>query len=217
MILKLNSLLESADLYKEALTHKSLSADKNFERLEFLGDALLGSKITELLYLEYPKKEEGDLSRWKSAIVSQETLAGICNELDLTKHLMCKESERAALVKNPRIKASILESFFGAYYLDKGSEAISDLIRDLFKDRIENAKRIFSRQDSKTIFQERAQKVFKITPTYQYVEQTGPSHAPMFTVNVKLQDEVYESGKGRSMKEAQMEAARSAIIRLENS
>lgn len=216
MTLELNDLIKSSDLYKEAFTHKSLSSDKNFERLEFLGDALLGSKITELLYQSYPEREEGDLSRWKSAIVSQETLSELSNELDLIKHLECRMSARGTLIKNARIKASLLESFLGAYYLKNGDEIFSAYVAELFKDRIETAARIFSRQDPKTIFQERAQEKLKITPTYETTEQTGPSHAPLFTAAVMLNNKKYESGKGCSIKEAQMEAARSAIIRMEN-
>ncbi len=215
--LKLDELIKSLDLYKEAFTHKSLSFNKNFERLEFLGDALLGSKITELLYLHYPNHTEGDLSRWKSAIVSEKTLLEISNELGLIQYLICKSSEKATLLKNTRIKASILESFLGAYYLEKGYEEFSIYVISLFQDRIKNAKLLFLKQDPKTIFQEKAQNFLKITPTYKVLEQTGPPHCLTFIAGVIIKDKVYESGKGHSIKEAQMEAARNAIIRLENS
>lgn len=216
MILKLSDLVESSDLYKEAFTHKSLLASgKNFERLEFLGDSLLGAKITELLYMAYPNHEEGDLSRWKSAIVSQQTLAEICDELELTKYLKCKESEFSSLVKNERIKASLLESLLGAYYFSKGDTALSELVKSLFLSKIEDASEVFSNQDPKTIYQERAQKIFKVTPTYKTLEQTGPSHAPEFVVAVLLENEEIEIGRGKSIKEAQMKAARGAIKKME--
>lgn len=216
MTLKIGALIKSSDLFKEAFTHKSLSQDKNFERLEFLGDSILGAKITELLYAMYSDVDEGSLSRWKSALVSQETLAEICNELDLCSHLLCGVSVRSSLIKNPRIKASLFESFLGAYYLTNGNREALKLIKNLFGDRIKNANRVFASQDTKTIFQEKAQKRFKLTPTYNLINQTGPSHAPEFQVEAVLGGEKYETGRGSSLKEAQMEAARSSIIKMEN-
>ncbi len=217
MILKLDELIKSLDLYKEAFTHKSLSAHKNFERLEFLGDALLGAKITELLYRYYPKHKEGDLSRWKSGIISQKTLLEVSNELGLIQYLMCKNSEKPMLLKNDRIKASILESFLGAYYLEKGYEEFSTYVMNLFKDRIKNAQIFFLKQDPKTILQEKAQNFLKVTPIYKILGQTGPPHCLIFTAAVLIKDEIYESGKGHSIKEAQMQAARKAIVRLQKS
>lgn len=216
MTLKLSDLVKSSEIYREAFTHKSLSSDKNFERLEFLGDSLLGSQITETLYKTYPESEEGDLSRWRSALVSQETLAEVCDELNLVDYFMAKESEAKKLKKNERIKASIFESFLGAYYLDKGNEALTSLVSSLFLDKVKRAKDIFSMQDPKTLFQEEAQKLYKKTPTYKTIEQTGPSHAPKFKVAAILGDEAFEKGEGKSVKEAQMEAARAGLNKIKN-
>jgi ribonuclease-3 len=214
MTLNLSRLKESSDLYKEAFIHKSLSQDMNFERLEFLGDSLLGSKVTELLFKTYPKTSEGDLSRWRSALVSQESLAQICDRLELSTHLEAKRSEIEALIRNERIKASLLEAFLGAYYLNEGREAYEELVEELFSELIKEASDVFQKQDPKTLFQEKAQKKFKATPVYETTERTGPSHAPSFKVSVNLNSEKYEEGSGKSVKEAQRDAASRALKKM---
>lgn len=214
MTLHIEDLIKSSDLFDEAFTHKSLSADKNFERLEFLGDSLVGALITELLFKAYPKTSEGDLSRWKSALVGQGSLAEVSTGLDLVKHLRCKESERPHLVSNERIRASILESFFGAYYIEKGFENLQALVTRLFKDQIKKAESRFATTDYKTLFQEEAQKLLFQTPTYKTLEKAGPSHEPYFKVAACLKDQVFTTAGGSSVKEAQRAAAKKAIENL---
>ncbi len=216
MTLKISAFIKSSDLQQEAFTHKSVSQDRNFERLEFLGDSLLGSKITELLYQAYPYESEGSLSRWRSALVSQETLEELCDDLSLTNHLICVESEREHLSTNSRIKASLFESFLGAYFLSSGHEELMNFIKELYVKRIKNAQAIFEKKDPKTLFQERAQEVFKLTPVYRLVSQKGPSHSPIFKAEVLLGDEAYEIGEGKSLKLAQVCCAQKALEKLEN-
>lgn len=214
MILHIDALLESSDLFKEAFTHKGLSADKNFERLEFLGDSLVGAVVTELLFKTYPETNEGDLSRWKSSLVGQSVLSEIAQTLKLTDFLKCRDSERAHLIKNNRIKASLLESFLGAYFLTKGFEDLKILVEQLFEERIKRASDLFKTSDFKTLFQEEAQEAFSLTPVYKTLEKTGPSHKPNFIVGTYLKDEMYIKAEGLSVKEAEREAARLALEKM---
>jgi ribonuclease-3 len=216
MILHIDDLLKSSGLYKEAFTHKSIQKSKNFERLEFLGDSLVGALVTELLYTAYPKTSEGDLSRWKSTLIGQPTLALLCRHLKLQEHLICKASEEKTLKKNERIQASLFESLLGAYYLDKGFDELKDLVSILFKDKITNAALSFQKTDFKTLFQEAAQKQLSKTPTYKTLEKTGPAHDPRFKVAVCIEEDVFAIATGDSLKEAQMIAAEKAIRSLES-
>jgi len=214
MTLHIDALLESSDLFKEAFTHKSLSKDKNFERLEFLGDSLVGALVTELLFKAYPNTPEGDLSRWKSNLVGQSVLSELSDEMGLVKYLMCLESEKSHLAENTRIKASVLESFIGAYYLAKGFNELKAFVKELFKNRITSASELFESSDFKTLFQEKAQDVFSITPIYKTLEKTGPSHKPKFIVATYLKDEIYISAEGASVKQAERETARLALEKM---
>lgn len=217
MTLNIEDLLESSDLFSEAFTHKSASSKiKNFERLEFLGDSLIGAAVTELLFKAYPQSSEGDLSRWRSAIVGQASLAEICDDLGLTLYLRCKDSERLHLQNNPRIKASLVESFAGAYFLFKGSEALQVFFEQLFKEKIKEAEVCFSTADYKTLFQEEAQKRLSQTPTYKTLSKTGPSHRPHFKVAVCLSEEVFTTAEGTTIREAQRAAAKKAMEALKN-
>lgn len=214
MILHIGDLLKSSGLYKEAFTHKSLQKSENFERLEFLGDALVGAVVTELLYNNYPKTSEGDLSRWKSTLIGQGSLAELCRSLKLQDHLICKESEAGSLKKNERIQASLFEALLGALYLDKGFEELRDFISFNFKDKIRAAAKSFEKTDFKTLFQEAAQKQLSQTPTYMTLEKTGPAHQPHFKVAVCIEENIFATAEGDSIKEAQMFAAQKAMKSL---
>jgi len=214
MILHIGELLKSSGLYIEAFTHKSLNKEANFERLEFLGDSLVGALVTELLYTAYPKTSEGDLSRWKSTLIGQGSLAEICRELNLQDHLICKTSEIDALKKNERIQASLFEALLGALYLDKGFEDLKDFVKSVFNDKIQAAAEHFEQADYKTLFQEAAQKHLLKTPTYQTLEKTGPAHKPHFKVAVCIGEKPFATGQGESVKTAQRAAAQKAMAVL---
>jgi len=214
MILHIDDLLKSSGLYQEAFTHKSIKKSQNFERLEFLGDSLVGALVTELLFKAYPKTTEGDLSRWKSTLIGQPSLAGLCRDLKLQEYLICKPSEKETLKKNERIQASLFESLLGAYYLDKGFDELRKLVSQVFKNKISDAAKGFEKADFKTLFQEASQKYLSKTPTYKTIEKTGPAHQPHFKVAVCVEENVFETAEGDSLKEAQMSAAEKAIAKL---
>ena len=216
MTLQFKNLIESHRLYEEAFTHKSLRKAENFERLEFLGDSLVGFLVTEALYKKHSKTSEGDLSRWKSVLIGQSSLADVCQNLDMQNHLICKASDFKHLAANERIRASLFESFLGAYYLIEGFEKTKTLVGELFKDKIEKASAIFSHADSKTLFQEAAQARLGETPTYQTLGKSGPSHSPIFKVGVCIKEKVYAEAEGESLKAAQKAAAGKALLKLKN-
>jgi len=216
MILHIDDLQKSSGLYTEALTHKSIKKSDNFERLEFLGDSLVGALVTEFLYKHYPKTSEGDLSRWKSTLIGQSSLAELCRSLQLQDHLISKSSETVTLKNNERIQASLFEALLGAYYLDKGFEELKVFLEPIFKEKISKAAMSFEKTDFKTLFQEAAQKQLSITPTYMTLEKTGPAHQPHFKVAVCIEEKIYATAEGDSIKTAQMWAAEKAIVVLNN-
>jgi len=215
MTLHISELIKSSRLYKEAFTHKSLKQKANFERLEFLGDSLVGALVTELLYTAYPKTSEGDLSRWKSTLIGQGSLAEICRDLKLQDHLICKPTEAESLKANERIQASLFEALLGAHYLDKGFEDLKVYVESIFKEKIKAAAENFEQADYKTLFQEAAQKHLLKTPTYQTLEKTGPAHKPHFKVAVCVGEKAFATGQGDSIKTAQRSAAQKAMTLLQ--
>ena len=120
------------------------------------------------------------------------------------------------MFQNIRIKASLFESFLGAYYLTRGFDELKILVEALFKSRVVKASELFEVSDFKTLFQEKAQDVFSTTPTYKTLEKTGPSHKPKFIVATYLKDEMYISAEGSSVKQAERETARLALEKMKN-
>jgi len=216
MILHIDGLIQSSGLYREAFTHKSLNQNANFERLEFLGDSLIGALITEMLFIHYPKRSEGDLSRWKSTLIGQASLAEVCRELSLQNFLICNESEAVGLKSNERIQASLFEALLGALYLDKGHVELQKFVQKLFEDKIKHAAQSFEQSDSKTVFQEAAQKHLLQTPTYKTLESTGPSHDPHFKVAVCVGESIFATAEGSSLKLAHRKAAEIALQKLKD-
>lgn len=214
MILKLNELIESSALFKEAFTHSSSGESSNFERLEFLGDSLIASFITQKLFIKYPKASEGDLSRWRSAIVSQETMAAIAMKHNISDHLL---SNNPNLQLNQRIKASLVESYFGALYLEFGIEVFEKEAMSLFKSYILGAKKLFLIQDPKTILQEKIQEELKITPVYKLIGKTGKGEGSLsFKVGLFFKEKKMCEATGPSIKIAQKNAAKEMIEKMES-
>lgn len=208
MTSKIKGYVSSNPLFAEAFTHKSYSkSEANFERLEFLGDALINVFVSKKLYIRFPEASEGDLSRWKAAIVSQKTLALISNNLGLLDHLRMSESSRENLLVSERIQASIFESCLGAYFLTYGWDNFVLEAGEIFEDYISRAEILFKEQDPKTVLQEKIQHRLKITPTYKLIEKTGPDHEPTFKVGLYYENEFVVSGEGASLKAAEREAA----------
>ncbi len=200
------------------MTHRSYAFEQelgvNNERLEFLGDAVLGLLVTDAAYREFPDLQEGELAKLRAAIVNMTALADVARELDLGRFLLLGKGEE---MSGGRDKASILadafEAILGAVYVDRGLDAARRLIERLFRPRMVAYVRGEGDRDYKTILQELASSDLHAMPEYRIVER-GPDHQKEFTATVYLSGEPWGSGIGRSKKEAEQEAAHEAHRRL---
>jgi ribonuclease III len=208
-------------LLTTALTHSSfinenpgISTVSN-ERLEFLGDSVLGLAVSNKLYHDNPSADEGELTLLRSALVRKETLADMANKINLGDSLyMGKGEERGGGRKKAANLAGAFEALIAAIYLDQGFDTAASFILNLFKDEILNQAGNNIHTDYKSKLQEIIQKKHQITPSYLLIEATGPDHDRQFTVKVKLEDETLATGRGKSKKAAEMDAARQALKEL---
>ncbi|TSC63071.1 MAG: putative ribonuclease III [Parcubacteria group bacterium Gr01-1014_48] len=205
-------------LLRQAFTHRSyINENKSAglghnERLEFLGDAVLELVVTEYLYGIYPDKTEGELTSFRSALVNTNTISRVAGNLYMDDYLLLSRGEAKDTGRARQyILANTFEAVIGAIYLDQGYAIAQSFIeKNLFplqKEMVEMG----LWQDSKSLFQEKAQDIASVTPTYKTVKETGPDHDKYFTVAVYLGSEMIAEGKGRSKQEAEQEAARHAL------
>ena len=205
------------ELLREALTHKSYSSEsgslKHNERLEFLGDSVLGLVAACYLFNRYPAENEGYLSKIKSALVSQPSLARWAGQLDLGKYLRLGMGENQTGGKGrSSILSNALEALIGAIYLDGGLAPAEKFITAwLTAQKTETLQ-----ADHKSDLQERIQKRHKTPPEYEVMETQGPEHDKIFTVRVKIGKKVLGMGYGRNKKEAEQSAAECALEYLKN-
>lgn len=198
---------------ERALTHASTGADRNYERLEFLGDRVLGLVIAHLLYDAYPEDSEGDLARRHAALVSGATLATIANSIRLGEVLNLSESERASGgAENENILADVMEALIGTLYIDGGVDECELVIAKLWKDVLHTMQR--PPQDPKTALQEWAQARALPLPKYEMTGRKGPDHAPEFTIRVTVNGMEPESGEGPSRRAAEKAAALKLLERI---
>lgn len=210
------------ELLKTALTHSSYSREHGTEiahneRLEFLGDAFLDAIISAELYRMFPGKEEGFLSRTRAALVCEKSLVLQAHRVELGDHLRLGHGEeKTGGRERDSILADALEAVIGAVFIDGGYECARDMVLDIFKDAVEDAKNgKFIVQDHKTALQEllqsRGVKIEDIR--YVDVEEIGPEHAKIFTVRLLIEGTAVAEGKGKSKKQAQQNAAELALAR----
>lgn len=191
-----------------ALTHSSLRKQMrtSYERLEFLGDRVLGLVIADLLLKRFPKEPEGDLAKRQAALIKRDTLADVARKIALGPHLkMSKGEVQAGGRDNPNMLSDAMEALMAALYLDGGLEAARGFIVPLWDPLIEAAKA--PPKDAKTSLQERTQALRIGLPKYELFEQTGPDHSPIFVVNVFVQGQPSCEGEGKSKREAEQAAA----------
>jgi len=205
---------ENKDLLTQAFIHRSyLNENPDFnlehnERLEFLGDAVLELVVTEYLYQKYPKKPEGELTNWRAALVNAKMLSAVAKNLDFNEFLLLSKGESKETGKARQyILANAYEAFVGALYLDQGYKVCKEFIKEhLTKELLRIIKEGLSK-DAKSRFQEEAQDVTGITPTYKVLDEWGPDHAKHFVIGVFLGDELIAKGEGSSKQEAELDAA----------
>lgn len=203
----------------EALTHKSyyVESDKKSshynERLEYLGDAVLDLVISDILFHEFPKDEEGPLSHRRAAIVSEEYLSELALQLQLDSDLRLGKGEKQlGGQKKNRLLSCVLEAILGAVYLDGGFEEVKKVIKNLFAEKIENlGDEANYRRDYKTRLQEEIQKTVAQTPNYVVETESGPPHDKTFEISVRLGFRVLGRGQGKTKKQAEQAAAQQAL------
>ncbi|MBC8380955.1 MAG: ribonuclease III [SAR92 clade bacterium] len=174
------------DLLILALSHRSVAAENN-ERLEFLGDSILGLVVTDFLYREFPQAREGDLSRMRSHIVRGESLAEVAKQLALGPDLLLGSGEmKSGGHRRDSILGDTVEALIGAVYLDRGIEAAREIVTAWFKSFFDSALQAQPVKDAKTALQEWLQHGNKPLPDYQLVSTGGEAHSRLFTVSCKI-------------------------------
>ncbi len=208
-----------AGLLRDALTHRSFRnerprlARQDNERLEFLGDAVLGMRVATLLFEAFPDAPEGALTRKRADLVCEKTLADIARDLRLGPALRLGRGEdRSGGRSKPRLLASALEALIGAVHTDGGIQAAFRVIDRLFADRLHAAT---AKRDAKSRFQELVQAQRHQTPTYRLLRTDGPDHDRHFTVVLEVGGEAVAEGTGRSKGDAERDAARKALSAME--
>jgi ribonuclease III len=207
-----------AALRETALTHRSYAFERglsvNNERLEFLGDSVLGLVVTDLAFRSYPELPEGQLAKLRAAIVNMQALADVARGLGIGELILLgKGEEQSGGHDKASILADALEAIFGAVYLDAGLDVARELIERLFRGRMDAYVRGEGDRDFKTLLQELASQQQQTLPSYE-VQDEGPDHQKEFTAVVSLGGERLGSGMGRTKKEAEQHAAREAYERL---
>ncbi len=212
---KLGYEFKDLSLLETALTHSSYANEfscPSNERLEFLGDALLGSMVSVLLYEKYPSYTEGNLSKIRSRVVSGANFAKYAEALGLGKQMRFgKGEENTGGRRRESNNANAFEALIGALYLDAGYEKTFEVVSRLFQDAIEEND--FPR-DSKTELQEVSQSIFGEAPEYRVLSEEGPEHERTFTVEVKIPSDLTGRGKGRSKRQSEQSAARDVLRKL---
>jgi ribonuclease-3 len=215
---KIGVKFDNVDLIRQALVHRSyLNEHSDFrlghnERLEFLGDAVLELIVTEHLYGNYPNPE-GDLTNWRAALVNANILSGICKDLGAEDYLYLSRGESKDIGTKARqyILANAFEAIIGAIYLDQGYDASKKFITERVLVKLPYILEHKLYLDPKSRFQEAAQEIAGVTPTYRVIDEKGPDHNKWFKVGVYLNDELVASGEGSSKQEAQVQAAENGI------
>jgi ribonuclease-3 len=211
---------KSLELLEHSFTHRSVSYESgqaNNERLEFLGDAILGAVAASLLYRTLPDKSEGDLAKIKAVVVSEEVLSGLALELRLDGVLVMGKGEELTGGRTKKaLLADALEALIGALYLDSGFKAASDFVSPLIEAEVGKVLEQRFARDYKSLLQELTQRLYKLYPVYRLVNKSGPEHERLFWMEVSVDGRVYGPCTGRSKKSAEQEAAKIAYEQLED-
>ena len=202
---KIKVKFKNLDLLIQSLTHKSFDTKKNNEKMEFLGDRVLGLVIAKKLLEIYPDEKEGILDKKFAALVNKKTCLEVAKKINLEKFILTFNPNNKKIKIEDKIISDSCEALIGAIHLDKGLTIAEKVILDLWKNQIRES--VITQIDAKTKLQELALKNFKKLPTYKLISNTGPRHKPSFKVGVKLPDTKYFFGLGKSKKDAEQNAA----------
>lgn len=197
---------------KHASTAESPLASN--ERLEFLGDAVLGLVVCDLVFRRYPELREGEMTKIKSHVVSRDTCAAIAKQLGLEQLLILGKGMQGGVTLPPSLPAAALEAVIGALFLDAGFEKSAAFIRPLVTDLVDRAAMSGHQQNFKSVLQQHAQQTLGATPQYRILDEQGPDHSKCFKICVEIGGRRFEPCWGQTKKRAEQEAALSALREL---
>ncbi len=197
------------DILKQSLIHKSYDAKFNNEKLEFLGDRVLGLILSKTLLKKFPKEKEGSIDKKFANLVNKKVCAEIGNSLNIKKYMLLGSSYQGASRSDEKIISDSLEALIGAIFLDQGIDSAEKFILNYWRDYIDKSDKTLI--DSKTQLQEYTLKKFKVLPKYKMNKQVGPQHDPVFKVEVQIPNSRRYSATGNSKKKAQQNAAKKLL------
>ncbi len=202
---KIKIYFKNKELLIRSLTHKSFNKDNNNEKIEFLGDRVLGLVIAKKLLEIYPNEKEGILDKKFASLVNKKTCLEISKKLELHKYVLTLNSRNEKKLIEDKILADCCEALIGSIYLDKGYQVVEKTILNLWSEHIKQS--VVTQIDAKTRLQELSLKKYKQLPIYKIISNTGPRHKPLFKVGVKLMDTKFYYSDGKSKKDAEQNAA----------
>ena len=202
---KINVKFKNKDILIQSLTHKSFDTINNNEKIEFLGDRVLGLVIAKKLLEIYPEEKEGNLDKKFASLVNKKTCLEIGKSINLEKFILTLNPKNKKINIEDKIVSDSCEALLGAIYLEKGFNVVEKVILKLWNNHIE--KSVITQIDAKTKLQELTLKNFKKLPTYKVISNSGPRHKPLFKVGVKLPNTKYFIASGKSKKDAEQNAA----------
>ena len=202
---KIKVNFKNKDLLIKSLTHKSFDRENNNEKIEFLGDRVLGLVIAKKLLEIYPNEREGTLDKKFASLVNKKTCLEISKKLELQKYILTLNAENKRNFIEDKVLADSCEALLGSIYLDRGFNVVEKTILDLWSSKIKES--INTQIDSKTKLQELSLKRYKKLPIYKLISNTGPRHKPLIKVGVKLVETKFYVAEGKSKKDAEQNAA----------
>ncbi len=206
--------INNTDLFQKALTHPSYTKEndlvytENYERLEFLGDAVLKLAVSEILYREFPDYNEGNLSKIRSIVVSDSILSDAAHKIGLCEHIiLAKHEAKLGLANLESVCACAFEAVLGAYYLDGKLKLLIPELKKILMPYVKEVDLNFGKYNAKAILQEYTQSLTKTAPVYKLTNESGPAHNRTFEIEVFFDDKFLSKGTGKTKKEAEQQAA----------
>ena len=211
---KIKVTFRNKNLLVTSLTHKSYDRENNNEKIEFLGDRVLGLVIAKKLLEIYPNEKEGILDKKFASLVNKKTCLQIAKKIELHKYILTYNVKNIKKTIEDKVLADSCEALIGSVYLDKGFQASEKMILNLWSENIK--KSVITEIDAKTKLQEYSLKKFKKLPIYKLISNTGPRHKPLFKVGVKLSNTKLYTSEGKSKKDAEQNAALICLNDIKN-
>ena len=210
---KIEIKFKNTDLLIKALTHKSFNSKDNNEKIEFLGDRVLGLVIAKKLLEIYPDEKEGILDKKFASLVNKKTCLEIAKKIELEKYILTFNPKNKKIKIEDKVISDSCEALIGAIYLDKGFTTVEKFILELWENKINES--VITPIDAKTKLQELSLKKFKKLPIYKLISNTGPRHKPIFKIAVKLENTKFFTAEGNSKKNAEQNAAQLCLNNIE--